>query len=110
MCATKPHPDSLDYLAKQLENKGQKSIAAEAEEIINGERREAYGEVRESFTKIAGLWSSLLGFKITPEQVAQMLIIFKVARENNKHKRDNLTDIIGYTLLLEKLENSKLVK
>ena len=33
------------------------SVAAEAERIITGARRDAYGPVRESFERIAGLWS-----------------------------------------------------
>ena len=82
-----------------------KTIFEEAEQLINGKRREEYGPVLESFTHIANLWSQVLNIDITPQQVAQCMIAFKLHRECNKHKRDNLVDICGYTRLLGMLEN-----
>ena len=84
-----------------------KTITQEAEEIINGERREAYGSVNESFTNTAKIWSGILGFDITPEKVSLCMIGLKLQRESNRHKRDNLVDIIGYSLLSEKLNEEK---
>lgn len=80
------------------------SVGVEAERIINGPRRDAYGPVEESFQKIATGWSLILGVEVTPQQVALMMVVMKVLRETGgQHHRDNLVDIIGYTLLLEKL-------
>lgn len=79
------------------------SIAAEAERLVTGDRREAYGEVRESFAAVAASWSGILRSKVKPEQVCQCMIALKLHREANRPKRDNRVDIIGYALLAEKL-------
>lgn len=79
------------------------TIFEEAEQIINGERREAYGPVRESFERIAKLWSEIVGTPISALQVCEMMAALKAAREANKHGRDNLVDIIGYLMLQNKL-------
>ena len=79
------------------------NILEEANRIINGERRQAYGPVKESFERVAKLWSVIADKEITAQQVALMMILFKVAREMHSHKSDNQTDIAGYAQLLEKL-------
>lgn len=79
------------------------SVAQKAEELINGPRREAYGPVEESFQRIAQIWSGVLGIPVTPQQVALLMIGLKLHRESNSHSEDNLVDLVGYTLLLEKL-------
>lgn len=80
------------------------TILEEAEQIINGERRDAYGKALESFQRVAKLWSEILGITISPSQVCIMMASFKAARESNAHKRDNLVDIVGYLLLEKKIE------
>lgn len=80
-----------------------KSVLQEAEEIINGERRDAYGPAEESFQRIATMWSVILKREVTSHQVALCMIAFKICREINKPKRDNLVDIAGYTALAEKV-------
>lgn len=85
----------------------EKSIIQEAQEIINGPRAEAYGPASKSFSNIAKGWSVLLGVEVTPEQVCQCMIWLKLCRESNKHQRDNLVDIIGYTALIEKIKNEQ---
>ena len=85
-------------------DKAKPSVAVEAEGIINGPRRDAYGPVRESFQRIADLWSPVVGVPITCEQVAAMMVLLKVARElGGQHHRDNLVDICGYALLWDRL-------
>lgn len=84
------------------------SIAEEAEKIINGARAEAYGPVEESFNQIAGAWSALFGVELTAKDVALAMIMLKVCRESGPgHTRDSLVDIVGYTLLLEKVEAAR---
>lgn len=83
-----------------------KSILEEAEEIVGGERAIDYGDAQESFDNIAKGWSVIVGSEITGPQVAMMMIWLKLMRENNNHKRDNLVDCIGYTILLERLQKS----
>lgn len=84
-----------------------KSVAQEAEEVINGERAQAYGDMKESFSNIAKMWSVIAKTEITPEQVGLMMIALKLCRENNRHKRDNLTDVCGYALCIERIVKSK---
>lgn len=84
----------------------EKSILEEAEEIVGGERATDYGDAKESFENIAKGWSVIVGSEITGPQVAMMMIWLKLMRENNNHKRDNLVDSIGYTILLERLQKS----
>jgi len=74
-----------------------------AKELINGPRRAAYGPVEESFNRVALMWTAILQKEITPHQVALMMVAFKISREANSHKQDNLDDIAGYTALLEEL-------
>ena len=79
------------------------TILEEAQQIIDGPRRDSYGPVDLSFAQIAAIWTIILGHQVTPQQVALCMIGLKLQREGNAHSRDNLIDIAGYTLLLEKL-------
>ena len=79
------------------------SILEEADKLINGDRKEDYGDVRESFERIAKLWSVVLGIEVTSKQVNLCMMQLKMSREIGKHKRDNLVDICGYAALVDKL-------
>ena len=82
----------------------QKSILQEAEEIVNGDRQQDYGDMQQSFDNIAKMWSVIAGTEISARQVGLMMISLKDVRENNKPKRDNVVDISGYSYLLSKLK------
>lgn len=80
------------------------NILNTANDIINGERKEDYGDAFDSFDRIAGLWSSYLDHHISPVDVAHMMILMKVSRGTNHAKfnkihEDNLIDIAGYSAL-----------
>jgi hypothetical protein len=77
------------------------TIATDAIQVVNGPRQRDYAHPRVNFQRIADLWSPVLGITVTPEQVALCMIQVKVAREINRHTRDNLVDLIGYTLTLD---------
>lgn len=83
------------------------SPALEAERLVNGDRGSDYGHPLDDFTKTAKLWSVVLNAPVTPEQVALCMLQVKVSRQLNKNKRDNLVDIIGYTLTLDKVINER---
>ena len=78
-------------------------ILDEAHKIVNGDRNNTYGDCRVSFKENAKIWSVILGKEITPQQVALCMIALKLRRENYKHKRDNLVDMVGYIEILDKL-------
>lgn len=102
-------------------------ILEEVEKILSGDRRSDYGKASASFKRIADYWNAYLCHKrdkideaaheedlpyeflrgeyLTDYDVAMLMILFKIAREENKHKRDNITDIIGYAVLAEDLAN-----
>jgi len=92
-------PEDDQYTADRPE-----SIAEEAERLVNGPRRDDYGPVRESFDQVAAVWSALLGFNLAAEDVAKLMIAYKLCRETNAAKRDNRVDLVGYTILLDRLE------
>lgn len=80
------------------------NILNTANDIINGERKEDYGDAFDSFDRIAGLWSSYLDHHISPVDVAHMMILMKVSRGTNHAKfnkihEDNLVYIAGYSAL-----------
>lgn len=102
------HKDSLKKIEREFKKKNQsESIAAEADRIINGERREAYGPIEESSLDLAAIWTVILRKKlktsIEPREVMLMMVGLKLQRESNSEKRDNRTDLIGYILLADKL-------
>ena len=77
------------------------SVLQEAITTINGERQDVYGRLEDSFRHIADYWNVYLGgeavgIKIDAQDVAMMMTLFKVAREANQHKRDNIVDAAGY--------------
>jgi len=76
------------------------TVLEEAITTINGERQDIYGAPERSFERIANYWTEYLGDqmtdRITPQDVALMMTLFKIAREANQHKRDNILDAAGY--------------
>lgn len=78
------------------------SVLDEASSLVDGERQGDYGHPLDDFTKTAKMISGLLKDKltedITPEEFSRIMVIVKLSREQNKHKRDNIVDAIGYLL------------
>lgn len=83
------------------------TVLAEAQRIIDGPRRNAYGPANTSFQRIATVWNQILFDRltkpVTARHVAQMMIGLKVCRDANCTSRDNLVDIAGYAGLAEHL-------
>lgn len=80
------------------------TILEEAQELTYGERQNQYGDAHINYGNIAKLWSVILKTEVTPEQVCLCMVMLKVARQVNKHKRDNIVDAAGYLALIEKME------
>jgi len=79
------------------------SITKEAQEIVHGERQQDYGNMAESFQRIAGLWSAYLGVHVDSFDVGKMMILLKVSRAKNQNHRDSYVDIVGYVECIDKL-------
>lgn len=70
-----------------------------ADEVINGERQNQYGEPEDNFGVIADFWSAYFGHKIdvTRADVANLMALMKIARlSSGTAKRDSYVDAIGY--------------
>jgi len=77
------------------------TVLQEAEKLINGDRLADYGGAEESFDRIAGLWSVVLGIEVDREQVALCMIMLKISRYLHGSQRDSIVDLCGYAGLLE---------
>lgn len=84
--------------------KSQQHVLQEALQIIQGDRRNAYGNAKDSFDRVATGWSEILKTKVTGPQVALCMIWLKICRESNKHHRDNIVDIAGYAALIDEIK------
>lgn len=73
-----------------------KSILEEASRITAKDRRDAYGHPLDNFARTGAYWSVKLGIPITAEDVAEMMILLKQARNDHKRDRENYLDIAGY--------------
>ena len=83
-----------------MENLGRDRILDSAKSIINGEREGTYGKAEDSFRTIADLWSGYLGMNISSTDVANLMILMKVARNSTGvYKEDIWIDICGYAAL-----------
>ena len=82
-----------------------KTAAVDTIAVIVNERGNDYGPVKENFARITMLWNSYIQAKygvsslcgrLDAGDVANMMILLKMAREMHKHKADNMDDIAGY--------------
>lgn len=79
---------------------GRDRILDEAKRIISGERQGTYGKPENSFGVISQLWTAYLGREISCADVANMMILLKIARNaSGVYKEDNWIDICGYAAL-----------
>jgi hypothetical protein len=67
--------------------------------VLNGARRDAYGEPVEAMRRVAGVWTATRGCDRTARQVAVELALLKLTREACRHDLDNLVDAAGYVLV-----------
>jgi hypothetical protein len=79
------------------------SCVERAKALVEGDRKADYGDVIESFGRIAGLWTAYLGVHITPKDVGNLMILLKTSRSKTSGKLDNQDDIAGYSLCVEQL-------
>lgn len=79
-----------------------------AESIINGEREGTYGKAEDSFEVISKLWSGYLNKQVSSIDVANLMVLMKVARNaTGVYKEDNWIDICGYAALGGEIQDKK---
>ena len=93
---------------KQSFDLTKEEILDKVKNIVCGDREAAHGNVGDTFQRIADYWKAHLKHKgsidITPEDVAIMMGLFKIARlEGNQYHWDSWEDLIGYTVSGESL-------
>ena len=90
----------------QRDNSDNRSIRekllAKAASLITGQRQEDYGSPEENFQHIADSWTVHLrqilkrDAKISPRQVAEMMVLLKMARTIKSPTEDSYVDAAGY--------------
>jgi hypothetical protein len=85
-----------------------KSLLLEADMILNGYRDADYGDPVENFKRISRIASAILDKEITDEECCVVMLAVKLARENYKHKRDNVVDGVAYMEILSRIKESRL--
>lgn len=76
------------------------NIADKAKEIVMGDREKVHGDPGKNLRAIAALWSAYLNEPLQDTDVANMMILLKIARlKNNPSHEDSNVDLIGYAIL-----------
>jgi len=72
------------------------------------DRGESYGDPQTHFARTVGAINAVFAHKLreplTPADWGIIMVLDKCAREQNSHKRDNMTDIAGYAACVEEIE------
>lgn len=102
--------EQLEHIEQEdKQNHVNTSILNTVDGILNGERLDSYGSPLESFTRVSDYWNTYLSHNnidienLKPSDVAMMMVLFKIAREENKYKEDNIVDAIAYLTLYNNL-------
>ena len=81
-----------------------KEILKEADKLIGGDRNTDYGDRLTNHQNIAKLWSVFLGHKISAHDVAICMILVKISRIINRHKKDSYVDMAAYASIAAEIE------
>jgi len=92
------------------------SALTEAMEVAGQSRSRDYGHPLENHQRIANLWNAYMEGRNDPsspleaEEVAWMMVLLKVAREQHTHKHDSLVDVCGYVRCIELMHEKRAEK
>lgn len=75
------------------------TVAAEAIRLVGSDRNDKYGPPDVNLQRIAEMWSSYLGCRVTKEDVALMMVLVKISRSKAGYSRDNAVDGVAYFLI-----------
>ena len=85
------------------------SILDDAAAIVNGEKQQQYGHPSVHFARVAAGWETIFADGIFDEErIALAMVWFKMCRQLQANKRDNIVDAIGYLLTADMCANEKL--
>jgi hypothetical protein len=94
------HTDECGCLDKPFQPAVREKALDTAKSLVSGQRATDYGDAKESFTRIAAIWTAILDTPITAGQAALMLAGLKMARlvQTIDHE-DSWVDLAGYAAL-----------
>lgn len=83
----------------------------EAQKIVCGDRDTQYGRPEDNFKTVAAYWTQYITGKgalpLSETDVANMMILFKIARNTPNTKHDNWVDIAGYAACGSECDSTK---
>lgn len=83
------------------------NIAEKAVKIVYGDREITHGDPSVNIGLISELWTAYTGSRISSEDVCNMMVLLKIARlKTNPNHEDSSVDVIGYTLLRERIREN----
>ncbi|MFJ5532461.1 DUF6378 domain-containing protein [Streptomyces sp. NPDC093261] len=89
-CGQKPKPLTVEQEAALLTR--------------DGDRQRTYGHPREDYTRVAWMWSAILGAEVTAEQAALCMVAVKISRLcHTPEHRDSVVDLIGYGIVYDRI-------
>lgn len=72
-------------------------LLLEADQTVTADRGETHGHLTDNFDQIAQFWSAYLHVEVDPIDVAMLMVLTKVSRqEAGSRNRDHFQDILGY--------------
>ena len=89
-------------------------ILKKARDLITGDRNETHGDAFQNHAEIAEFWNIFLDKKLQPmasitaEDVALMMVLMKISRNNqgNKNNLDNFIDMCGYAAIAGEINDT----
>ena len=89
-------------------------ILKKAKELVTGDRNETHGDAFKNHAEIAEFWNIFLDKKLQPmasitaEDVALMMVLMKISRNNQGKKSniDNFIDMCGYAAIAGEINES----
>lgn len=85
-----------------------RTLLDDAAAIVNGDRLQQYGHPSVHFARVAAGWETIFADGIFDEErVALAMVWFKMCRQLQANKKDNIVDAIGYLLTVDMCASSK---
>ena len=79
-------------------------ICRQAGNLVSGPRAATHGDKFENHSNIAALWTGYLDVSITARDVANMMVLLKIARTKaGEHNPDDYLDAVGYAAIAGEL-------
>ena len=89
-------------------------ILKKARDLVTGDRNETHGDAFQNHAEIAEFWNIYLDKKLQPlasitaEDVALMMVLMKISRNNQgkKNNLDNFIDMCGYAAIAGEINDT----